>query len=279
MTYLKKLLRENRIDLLKIYAYLTIYQILIILSPFFLGKAIDGLLLREWHWLSAFILLELVANIFMWKRMVFDTKIYTRIYNEMVLRFLSTNQTENTSSKSARTDMANMVIHFFEDAIPYYIMSVISIIGSIGFVLWTDWKAGLIILGCIAPIVMIVRFFYTKIDTVTRLANNHYERKVDMMDSEDEVIHRQYFLRRGRLQILRSTLQGGSWFWLNNTKTLFLAAALVAFAHDRLGLTQGEAIAMFSYINQFLISLMALPIAMEIWSMVRDVTHRLSEEC
>ena len=213
----------------------------------------------------------------MYKRMVYDTIVYTRIYNEIVLQFLKTSE-GNPSIKSARTDMANMIIHFFEGAIPYYIASVITIVGSAAFILIESGVTGLIVIACTIPITYLVMKYYSKIDTVTKLGNTHYEGKVAALQSTNETDHQQFFARRGRLQIFRSTLLGKSWFSLNNTKTLFLIAALIFFVQDKAFLTQGEAIAMFSYINQFLNGLMSIPIAMETWSMVRDVTHRLSEE-
>jgi ABC-type bacteriocin/lantibiotic exporter with double-glycine peptidase domain len=274
----QKILKENRRDLFQIYLYLALYQSLVLIEPFALGKAIDGLLSQEWIWLSVFLLLAIIANVFMYKRMVFDTIVYTRIYNNIVLKYLSNDKTENTSSRSARTDMANMVIHFFEDAIPYYIMSIISIVGSISFILVTDIKTGGIVILCLIPVILLVIQFYPRINKVTRLANTHYEKKVETLVENDDLKNHQFFQRRGKLQIYRSNLQGKSWFWLNNTKTLFLIFALVIFTHDRLNLTQGEAIAMYSYINQFLISILSIPVAMEIWSMVKDVTSRLNQE-
>lgn len=276
--YIKTILKENRFALIKIYLYLAAYQILTLAGPFALGKAIDGLLKHQWWWLFGFFALEIIANVFMYKRMVFDTVVYTRIYNDIVLRYLSKNRESDTSTKSARTDLANLIIHFFEDAIPYYIMSAITIFGSAAFICWQDWQTGLVVIGCLIPVVFLVLHFYPRIDLVTRLGNSHYEKKVQSLSSDSDEVQRNFFDRRGKLQIYRSTLQGKSWFSLNNTKTTFLVGALVIFTYNKAGLTQGEAIAMFSYINQFLISLMSIPVAMEIWSMVRDVTKRLDSE-
>jgi hypothetical protein len=249
-----------------------------LLDPFILGKAIDGMLIKNWLWLMLFFAVEIIANLFMYKRMVYDTKVYTRIYNEIVLQYLSKNTEKETSEKVARTEMANMIIHFFEDAIPYYIMSAMSIVGSLCFICWINWKAGLVVIICLLPIIVIVKKFYPRIDLVTRLSNNHFESKVQILEKGDQNLNKEFFSRRGKLQIYRSTLQGKNWFWLNSTRTVFLVFSLVAFTHDSVGLTQGEAIAMYSYISSFLGSLMSIPVAIEIWSMIRDVSFRLNEK-
>lgn len=275
--FIKKILQKNILPLFQIYAYLIAYQVLTLIGPYALGKAIDGLILHDWDWLIGFFAIEISANLFMYKRMVFDTIIYTRIYNEIVLQFLK-NSEEDTSTKSARTDMANMIIHFFEDAIPYYLMSIITIIGSAAFICFDSLETGIVVISCSIPITYLVLKYYPKIDTVTKLGNSHYEKKVIALSSTNKDVHQQFFSRRGKLQIYRSTLLGKSWFSLNNTKVIFLIAALVFYVHSKDYLTQGEAIAMFSYINRFLDALMSIPVAMEIWSMVRDVTKRLNEE-
>ena len=120
-----------------------------------------------------------------------------------------------------------------------------------------------------------VHHFYPKINTVTKLANNHYESKIESLEEKS---YGKYFHRRRKLQIYRSTLQGKSWWSLNNVKTSFLVLSLVIFTYNRSNITQGEAIAIYAYINQFLISLMSIPVAMEIYSMISDVVKRINEE-
>ncbi len=269
---IKQILRKNKLSLFFIYGYLTIYECLTLLTPMILGKAIDGLLDKNFLYIFFLFLIEFIANIFMYKRMVYDTIVYTRIYNEMVFDYLSKDGND-VSEQCAHTDLAGTIIHFFEDAIPYYIMSIISIFGSLFFIFYTNLITGFIVLSCLVPIILLVLYLYPKIATVTTLANTHFEGKIKALDNNEYV---SYFNRRKKLQIYRSTLQGKSWFSLNNTKTTFLVIALVSFTYNNNNLTQGEVISMYAYINQFLVSLMSIPIAMEIYSMVKDVSKRMS---
>ena len=63
---------------------------------------------------------------------------------------------------------------------------------------------------------------------------------------------------------------------MNVIKATFLIICLIVFTHSKVNLTQGQAIAMYSYINQFLMSLMSIPIAVEIYSRVKDIIKRIS---
>ena len=47
------------------------------------------------------------------------------------------------------------------------------------------------------------------------------------------------------------------------------------FTNDSIDLTQGEAIAMYSYINQFLISLLSIPVGVDMFTRMSDVIKRL----
>jgi len=62
---------------------------------------------------------------------------------------------------------------------------------------------------------------------------------------------------------------------LNTTKSIFLVLALIVFTNFNFNMTQGEAVAMYAYINQFLISLMSFPVAMEIFARIKDVINRI----
>ena len=271
---LKNIILKNKFRLLIIYGYLATYELLNLLTPIALGKAIDCLINQDFTWIFIFFTIEFIANLFMYKRMVYDTMVYTKIYNEMVIEYIDRSGS-NVSERSARTDLAGNIIHFFEDAIPFYIMSIIGMIGSLFFIFWTDWLTGLIIFSCALPITFIVLYFYPKINTVTLLANTHYEFKIKSLE---EGSHASYFDRRRKLQIYRSTLQGKSWWSLNNTKSAFLVIALVVFTYRHSSITQGEAIATYAYINRFLVSLMSIPVAMEIYSMISDVAKRIGSD-
>jgi hypothetical protein len=62
------------------------------------------------------------------------------------------------------------------------------------------------------------------------------------------------------------------------TKTVFLVISLIVFTNKNIGLTQGQAISMYSYINQFLISLVSIPVGMEIYTRIKDVLNRIKTE-
>ena len=62
-------------------------EILVLLQPFFLGKTIDGIINKNYSPLLVLIGIYVGYIIFLYKRMVYDTKVYTKIYNDIVINF------------------------------------------------------------------------------------------------------------------------------------------------------------------------------------------------
>ena len=140
-------------------------ELSIIIQPFLLGKSIDGLISGGWIWVGLLFCSYSISNLFNYKRMVYDTKVYTQIYNDIVLRFLKKSNDDN-SKKIARTDMAHDIVGVLEEYVHYYISTIITIFGSIGFVYLANWKVGLLITLSLFFICLSVLVFYKKDKTV-----------------------------------------------------------------------------------------------------------------
>ena len=115
MKYIYNIAKEYKYELILIYFYMFVAQFLFLLEPYVLGKMIDGLLKKEYFWTYCFIGIAIFENFFIYKRMVFDTKIYTKIYNGIVLKYLKRERDSDTSSKIARTELSNHLINFLEN--------------------------------------------------------------------------------------------------------------------------------------------------------------------
>lgn len=275
MKYIYNIIKEYKFSLMFIYLYIIIAQLLFLVEPFVLGKAIDGLLVKDYLWLIIFLVIGILHNVFMYKRMVFDTKVYTKMYNDIIFRFLKHNKDAETSVKIARTDLTNYVINFLENDIHYFVMALINIVGSLAFIFYQHTLTGIVVLTCILPVSLIVYLFYNKIAQVTQVSHTHYEQKTKTMETNDDTIIETFYKRRAKVIIGMSTLQGKNWASLNIVKTIFLVLSLIIFTGWNFNMTQGQAVAMYAYINQFLISLMSFPIAMEIFARMKDVINRI----
>jgi hypothetical protein len=154
-------------------------------------------------------------------------------------------------------------------------MSILTIIGTLFFIFMSDVVTGFLVLGCVPFICLIVWKFYGKIAQSTRVSHTQHENKMNVLNTNDKGLINTFFQRRRKIWISASTLQGKNWTYLNMVKSFFLILALIVFTHDNTTLTQGEAIAMYSYINQFLVSLLSIPVGVDMFTRMKDVIGRL----
>lgn len=251
-------------------------QLLFLVEPYVLGKMIDGLLKREYYWLACFLGIAIFENIFIYRRMIYDTKVYTTIYNDIVLKYLKRDTSSDPSKRIARTEMSNNIINFLENDVHYYIYAILSVVGTLFFIFLQNPITGFVVLACVLPICVIVYIFYKKIAQFTQIAHDQYEKKVDILTENNEYLVESFFKRRRKVLIYGSTLQGKNWTSLNVTKTAFLVVALIVFTSN-IKITQGDAVSMYAYINQFLISLMSIPVGVETFTRMKDVINRIKE--
>jgi len=275
MKYIYNIISGYKKPLLLIYFYIFIAEVIFLVEPYVLGKSIDGLLNNNYHWIVVLLLIGLLYNFFIYKRMVFDTKIYTRIYNDIVFNYLDYSEESDNSTRMARTDLAHSIVDFLEHHIHYYIMSILTIIGTLFFIFMSDVVTGFLVLGCVPIIGLIVWKFYGKIAQSTKVIHTQHEKKMNVLNTNDKGLINTFFQRRRKIWIMASTLQGKNWTFLNTVKSFFLIMALVVFTHDNMNLTQGGAIAMYSYINQFLGSLLSIPVGVDMFTVMSDVIDRL----
>lgn len=277
MKYIYNIAKEYKHSLILIYVYMFVAQLLFLLEPYVLGKMIDGLIKKEYYWMYCFICIAAFENFFIYKRMVFDTKIYTKIYNDLILKYLNREKAADISAKIARTELSNHIINFLENDVHYYIMAVITVFGSLSFIFLENPLTGFVVLASIIPICLIVYSLYSKIAQGTRVAHTHYEQKVSILTEGDDNKIDTFFKRRRKVLIYQSTIQGKNWTALSLTKVIFLILSIVVFTHSSVNLSQGQAVSMYAYINQFLISLMSIPVGVEMFTRLKDIVNRIKE--
>ena len=278
MNNIKEAFYRHRWSIARIYLYVITGQLLFLVEPYLLGQAIDGLLRGEFKFLLLLLGAFLLESLMVYRRMVFDTKVYVKIYNEIILDYLRRETEASQSARLARTDMANGIVGFVEHDMHYFMSSILTLLGSLYFIFLGSPIAGLAVTLSVIPTLLITKFFYRKVAQAARVGNTHYESKADIIQSGDMKKIEGFYERRKKILVAGSTIQGKHWASLSSTRSAFIILAIVIFTHGKLGLTQGEAVTMYSYISQFLGALLSVPIAVEVITRLKDILGRLSEE-
>lgn len=271
---LKKLYKKYKFQLITIYIFMGLVEVLVLLQPFFLGKTIDGIINKNYSPLLVLIGIYVGYIVFLYKRMVYDTKVYTKIYNDIVINFISKSN-EDSSTKIARVDLASQVINLLENYAHYYLATIITMVGSVSFVFSQNKTVGFIMVFCYIPVYFIVKIFYKKISQSTSVMNNHSENRVNTISNSDINGIKNFFYRNRKLIIFSSTLSGKNWFWINILKYSFIIISILVYINSTTTKTSGEIIYVYSYINNFIMTLSSIPIGAEMYSRMSDVLKRL----
>ena len=274
MAKIIEIFKQFKIELTWIYFFMLVTELSNLSTPFLLGKSIDGLMVGSWFWLVFLGLSYFISNFFNYKRMVYDTKVYTKIYNSIVFRFLKNNN-DDVSTKMARTDMAHQIVDVLEGYVHYYIATIVTIIGSIGFIYSENWRVGLLVTISFVMILLGVSVYYKKIKQAIKVRNNQYEKKGDALE-KGYVESISFFNRRRKLEIFESTLQGKNWFLIGSIKNLFLFLSIILLVTTTKNITIGSVVTVYSYVNNFMISLLSVPVAVEMFSRLSDILKRIN---
>ena len=84
-----------------------------------------------------------------------------------------------------------------------------------------------------------------------------------------------FFKRRRQLEIFESTLQGKNWFLIGSIKNIFLFAAIILLVLTAQHITIGSIITVYSYVNNFLVALLSVPVAAEMYTRISDILKRI----
>ena len=104
--------KQYKRELTWIYLFMLIAELSILATPFLLGKSIDGLLVGNWYWILLLGTSYFLSNFFNYKRMVYDTKVYTSIYNNIALTFL---KRDDTSDPHMMYVIDKIILLFYND--------------------------------------------------------------------------------------------------------------------------------------------------------------------
>ena len=274
MNKLIEIFKQYKIQLTWIYVFMILTELSILSTPFLLGKSIDGLIVGNWYWIVLLGISYFLSNFFNYKRMVYDTKVYTTIYNNIALKFLKKNDVD-VSTKIARTDMAHEIVNVLEGYVHYYIATIVTIIGSLIFIFSENWQVGILVSTSIIFIVSSVFILYKKIKQGINISNNHYEKKAKSIES-GYASSESFFNRRRKIEICQSTIQGKNWFLINGIKYVFLILSIILLITTTKDITVGSVITVYSYVNNFLIALLSAPVAIEMFLRISDVLKRLN---
>lgn len=242
-----------------------------ILFPFVIGIAINDYLEGSYRGLTLFGLLGIATLVLMTVRRLYDTRLYSKIYEQIGLA--STKQNTQLSTKTARLNMLREIVEFFEHSMPELINSFAVLFGSLFFLAFLSTKVFIASL-----IVSLLIVFIYGLSTKRTLHYNHelndeFEKQVDIVRSSDTAKTRHHILRLNKWTIKLSdieTMNFGLTWVLVICLQLF---AIVVSANEVVA--YGTILSIVLYVFEFTETSVQIPYSWQEYLRLKDIFERV----
>jgi len=252
---------------------------LLLLFPLFIGYAIDDLLESSYRGLLALGGIGLLSLIVGACRRFYDTRIYSKIYATVSPELVEKEQQRDSSVSviSARTNLVNEFVEFFENYFPAIIHSFISLGGALIIIFFLKLNVFVACLIATFLIVMLYALTSKKTYTLNSGFNSELENQVKVLEEKDRDSILAHFRNVIKWNIRLSDLETAnfsiSWFILIGV----LVYSIIAVIESGIS-SHGQILAILMYVFNYIESVIALPLFYQQIVRLQEISHRLDSE-
>jgi hypothetical protein len=267
--------KRHRIAITFTYTLFVVENLLRLAQPFALGWAINDLLEEQSTGLFVLIgqhVLHLLIGLW---RQVLDTRVFTKIYSEMVTDMIVTQRAAGVevSRVAARSSLSREFVNFFELTVPNIARSAFSIVGSLIMLAIYDWVVVVACIGLLLPASFLNRWFAMKIRFLNRKLHDELEREVDLIEPGQQADLQTHF---GRIANWRVRLSNAEAINFGMMEIFVLGVIVVTLLRTTsLVVNAGDVFAVFRYLMLLLIGLDRVPQLIMQISRMRDIQSRM----
>jgi ABC-type multidrug transport system fused ATPase/permease subunit len=275
--------KKHKWQLVLTYALFSVEMLALLMQPYFLGRAIDGLIYGNNIGLFELIFVYLVWVIMGTIRHRIDTRTYTGIYTSFVSRLLNRKYDEKDVSKlAAHSNLAREFVDFLEFDLVYVIEAAYNIIGSLILLCFYDTKVVLICLSVLIPVSIISFFYGKKMKYLTLKRNDELENQVDIIGVANPISIKKHYNNLRLWQIKISDQEAWNFGAMGLLVLLIVAVSLyvTSWVTHTEEIAASNLIVIFMYVKRYGDGLDTIPYTVQRISNLTDIAKRmqLSEE-
>ena len=278
---LKTIILQHKYKLLLTYSLFSVEMLGLLLRPFFLGKAVDGLLVGSYTGLIYLATAHLVWLVAGTVRHMYDTRTYTAIYTALVTRLLARNYKDSEVSKlSAHSTLAREFIDFLEFDLNYVVEASYNLIGSLIMLFFYDKEIVLVCLVILIPVSTISYFYGKRMKRLNQLKNDELEKQVEIIGTRNDKKINQHYANLRKWQIKISDKEAWN-FGIMELMVLAVIICALLITTDKNwkeGFLAGDIIGIYNYTLKFVGGLDTIPYTVQRLSSLKDITKRLEFE-
>lgn len=283
LSIFKSIFIKNKWQLILTYSLFSLEMLGSLLRPYFLGKAIDGLIYGSNTGLYQLIAIHVAYVIVGVIRHRFDTRTYTSIYTSLVTKLINRkNINRDTSKLSAHSNLAREFVDFLEFDLVYVVEAAYNILGSLILLFFYDIKVVGICLAILIPVSIFSFFYGRKMKQLTKSKNDELENQVDIIKTGNPLAINRHYNKLRFWQIKISDQEA----WNFGIMELLIIAVIgfslyvTSWMTHTVEVPAGSLIGIYTYILKFVGGLDTIPYTVQRLTNLSDITTRMqiSEE-
>ncbi len=277
--YIKDIIIKQKSKLSVTYILFGFEMIGDLLKPLFIGKAVNDLLVGSLKSLFIFLGLHFLWMLIGMVRMRYDTRTYSAIYNEVILKFLSEKSNNKDISKlSAHSTLTRELIDFLEYDLVYILEALFNVFGSLILLFFYNIYVVFICLIILIPITIVSKWYGKKMSMLTYHKNNEIEKQVDVISSFDQKEFLRHYGTLRKWQVKISDQHAFNFGVMETIVAVLIAGSLfIATRESTEVVNQGELIGIYFYIIKFNKGLETIPYILEKYASLKDIIKRISK--
>ncbi len=246
------------------------------LIPLLIGFAIDGLLAADMTALLQLSVVLAVLIVVSVSRRLYDTRVYGTIAVELGKALTERSAAAPVSTVNARLEMSRELVKFLEEEAPAVLASVIQL--AVALIVLFAFHPFLFGATCAATVLMIVFYAlsHRRFYRLNAEYNQQTEQQVRILETarpEGILSHLNKIRRVGiRLSDTEAYVYGAIY-----TAMLGLILFNLWFAATHMEVTVGRIFSIISYSWEFVESALVLPVALQSWSRLSEIMHRINQ--
>ncbi|WP_233071108.1 ABC transporter six-transmembrane domain-containing protein [Motilimonas eburnea] len=253
-----------------------IENVLLILLPLLIGKAIDGVLQQQMQPLLMFAALLLVLVGVSVARRFYDTRVYGAIRVRLAQRVARKLRAAPVSMTDARLTMSRELVDFFEHELPTLFTAVIQLVATVVILAsfasqlaWSVLAAGLASL-------LVFALFHQQFKHLNGALNDQRECQVALLGRGSFRLLSEHFARLKRCEIKLSDTESIVYGLIF---TLLFASVLANLwlVSTLSSPSAGQVFAIVTYSLEFVEAAVLLPMALQTLTRLQEITERLNQ--
>lgn len=280
LTILKSIFKKHRWQLLLTYVLFSLEMAGALVTPYFLGEAVNGLIYESYNGLIILCAVRVVWMIIGIIRQRFDTRTYSAIYNSIVTKFLNKKIAKQDVSKlSAHATLSREFVDFLEHDLVYVLEAFYNIFGSLALLFFYDVRVVGICLAILLPVVAVSYFYGKQMRKLNQQKNDELEHQVNIIETGNILAIRRHFDKLRLFQIKISDKQAWNFGVMEIFSIIVIASSLMITQRISTAvLDAGSVVGIYMYIKNFVSGLDTIPYAVEKFSSLQDITKRIEIE-